>query len=122
MRSIRIFIHVTSCGFLFRNGLMGNCSCVPPSTYVLPSYLPHEKMRGIAMLMHTASITFISGCVSFEKYTVSLVFKQNAETYIFISKSLNVGSQPQISTSSSTDIPSAKNNANMDPAEEPEIS
>ena len=56
-------------------------------------------MKGTAILIHTASITFISGCVSLEKYTVSDVFIQNAAIYSFISISSNVGSEPQISTS-----------------------
>jgi len=36
-------------------------------------------MKGTAILIHTASMTFISGWVSLEKYTVSDVFIQNAE-------------------------------------------
>lgn len=115
-------------------------------------------MKGTAMLMHTASMIFISGCVSLEKYTVSDVFIQNAAIYSFISISLKVGSHPHISTNflrmgaistnpnllkkdpiriltklgifkfnevsriSSTDIPTPKNNAKIDPAEDPEIS
>src|SRR5210317_1082434 len=149
---------VISCGFLPRNGVIGICSCVAPSTYVLPSNLPHANMRGIAILIHTASMTFILGCVSREKYSVVDVFKQYAETYIFISNSSNVGSQPHISTIlsrmgpkstkpnllkkepiriltnsgtfkdrdtfniSSTDIPKARNRANIEPADDPEIS
>jgi len=96
--------------------------------------------------------------VSREKYSVVDVFKQYAETYIFISNSSNVGSHPHISTIlsrigpkstkpnllkkepiriltnsgtfkdrdtfniSSTDIPKAKNRANIEPADDPEIS
>src|SRR5210317_2389685 len=98
IRFILIFIHVISCGFLSKNGVNGYSSFIPPSTYVSPLYFPHANMKGTAILIHTASITFISGCVSFEKYTVSDVFIQNAEMYILVSSSLNVGSFPQIST------------------------
>ena len=64
---ILIRTHVTSCGFLSKNGVKGNSSFVPPSTYIRSSYFPHAKMKGTAMLMHTASMIFIFGCVSFEK-------------------------------------------------------
>src|SRR6056300_1986185 len=67
IRFILIFIHVISCGFLSRNGVNGYSSFIPPSTYVLSMYVPHENMNGTAILIHTASMTFISGCVSLEK-------------------------------------------------------
>jgi hypothetical protein len=52
--------------------------------YVFPSYDPDANRIGMAMLMHTASITFMFGWVSLEKYTVSDVFKQKAAIYIFM--------------------------------------
>src|SRR6056300_108278 len=67
IRFILIFMHVISCGFLSRNGVNGYSSFIPPSTYVLSMYVPHENMNGTAILIHTASMTFISGCVSLEK-------------------------------------------------------
>ena len=56
-----ILIQVISWGFLSKNGASGYCYIVPPSMYVFPPYVPHANMTGTAILIHTASITFISG-------------------------------------------------------------
>ena len=46
--------------FLSINGKEGNVSRVPPSMYIKPSCIYDENMNGIAILIHNASITFIS--------------------------------------------------------------
>src|SRR6056300_990986 len=90
--SIFIRIHKILCDFLSRNGAVGKVSNVPPSTYTISLYLYDENMNGTAILMHMASMTFISGCVYFEKYSVLDVFTQKADIYKVLSISENVGS------------------------------
>ena len=51
-------------------------------------------MNGTAILIHMASMTFISGCVCFEKYSVFDVLTQKADIYNVLSISENVGSDP----------------------------
>jgi hypothetical protein len=51
-------------------------------------------MNGTAILIHMASMTFISGCVYLEKYSVLDVFTQKADIYKVLSISEKVGSDP----------------------------
>src|SRR6056300_2063603 len=62
--------------------------------YIIPLCLTVENMRGTARLMHTASTTFMCGCVSTEKYSVLALFMQYEEMYTFFPSSENVGSHP----------------------------
>ena len=71
-------------------------SFVPPSKYIFPLYDLVAAMKGIDILMHIASITYISGCESTEKYSVLPLFRLKAAMYNFLFKSENVGLQPYI--------------------------